>query len=109
MDIEKSMRFLREQDAVFAAWKGKVHALLEQVAVNQAEIEKGQAHWDANMREGRNRGKRTRRRLKRADRRKARMDEMQAKRETRLEALIERIDRLIEILNRRFGTNGTTA
>ena len=109
MDLEQTKQFLREQQAVFVARMGKLHTLLEQIAVNQVEIENGQARFRANMRELRKRTKRSRKRSKRSDQRPARLDETQGKREAKLEALIERIDRLIEILNGRFGTNGVVA
>ena len=109
MDVEKTVQFLREQQAVFAARMGELHTIVEQMAVNQVAAEKGQARFDANMRELRNRTKRSRQRLKRSDQRKARFDEMQAKTEAMIQALIERIDRLVEILNGCPGTNGSVA
>ena len=109
MDVEKTKQFLQEQQAAFAARMARLRILLEQIAVNQVEIEKGQARFEENMRELRNRTKRSRQGLNRSDQRMAWRDETQANTEAMLQALIERIDRLIEILNRRFGTNGTTA
>ncbi len=109
MDVEKTVQFLLEQQAVFAARMGKLHTLLEQMAINEVAIEKGQARFDTNMRELQDRTKRSHPRLKPSDQRVARLDETQAKREALLQALIERIDRLIEILNGRFGTKGSVA
>ena len=103
MDLEQTKQFLREQQAAFEARMGELRTLLEQIAVNQVEIDKGQVRFDANMRELRNRAKRSRQRLKRSDQRKA------AKTEAMLQALIERIDRLVEILNGRFGANASVA
>ena len=103
MDFDETKQYLREQQAVFVARMGKLHTLLEQIAVNQVEIENGQARFRANMCELRKRTKRSRKRSKRSDQRPA------AKTEAMLQALIERIDRLIEILNGRFGTNGVVA
>ena len=103
MDAEKTKQFLRKQQAFFEARMGELHTLLEQIAVNQVAIDKGQARFDANTRELRNRAKRSRQRLKRSDQRKA------AKTEAMVQALIGRIDRLVDILNGRHGANGSVA
>ena len=107
MDVEKTVKFLLQQRAASAARMGELHTIVEQMAVNQVATEKGQARFDANMRELQDRTKRSHQRLKRTGQRMLRPDETQAKTEAMVQALIGRIDRLVDILNGRHGANGS--
>ena len=49
MDVEKTVEFLLEQQAVSAARMGELHTIVHEMALNQVALGKAQARFDANM------------------------------------------------------------
>ena len=102
MDVEKTVQFLLEQQAVFTSQMGELHTIVHDMAVNQVALGKAQARFDANM-------QRFDQRMERLEQRMERFDEKQDRTEAMVQALVGQVDRLVKTLDGRFGANGSGA
>ncbi len=95
MDVEKTVQFLLEQQAVFTSQMGELHTIVHDMAVNQVALGKAQARFDANMREFQGNMRDLQEQHKQTDETVQRMG--------------VRVDRLVQALENRFGVNGSAA
>ncbi len=109
MDVEKTVQFLLEQQAVFTSQMGELHTIVHDMAVNQVALGKAQARFDANMRRSDQRMERLEQNMERFEQRMERLDEKQDRTEAMVQALVGQVDRLVKTLDGRFGTNGSGA
>ena len=93
MDVEKTVQFLLEQQAVFTSQMGELRTIVHDMAVNQLALGKGQARFDANMREFQGNMRDLQEQHKQTDETVQRMG--------------VRVDRLVQALENRFGANGS--
>ncbi len=93
MDVEKTVQFALEQQAVFTSQMGELRTTVHDMAVNQLALGKGQARFDANMRDLQGNMRNLQERQKQTD-------------ET-VQRLGVRVDRLVQALEIRFGVNGS--
>ena len=100
MDVEKTVEFLLEQQAVSAARMGELHTIVHEMALNQVALGKAQARFDANMQQiqGTMQGI------------QGNMRELQAQQKQTGETVQQlgvRVDRFVQALENRFGSNGS--
>ncbi len=114
MDAEKTVQFLLEQQAAFAARMGEVHTIVEQMAVNQVALGKAQSRFDASMREMQSHAQRADQRferlgqnMERSDQRMERIEQNMERADQRMDRIEQNMDRLVNALNGRFGANGS--
>ena len=88
MDVEKTVQFLLEQQAVFSSQMGELHTIVHDMAVNQVALGKAQTRFDANMRD---------------------LQEQQKQTAETVQRMGVRVDRLVQALENRFGVNGSAA
>ncbi len=100
MDVEKTVEFLLEQQAVSAARMGELHTIVHEMALNQVALGKAQARFDANMQQiqgtmqglqGNMQG----------------LQEQQKQTDETVQQLGVRVERLVQALENRFGSNGS--
>ena len=93
MDVEKTVEFLLEQQAVSAARMGELHTIVHEMALNQVALGKAQARFDANMQQiqGTMQG----------------LQEQQKQTDETVQQLGVRVERLVQALENRFGSNGS--
>ena len=100
MDVEKTVEFLLEQQAVSAARMGELHTIVHEMALNQVALGKAQARFDTNMQQiqgtmqglqGNMQG----------------LQEQQKQTDETVQQLGVRVDRLVQALENRFGSNGS--
>ena len=98
MDVEKTVEFLLEQQAVSAARMGELHTIVHEMALNQVALGKAQARFDANMQQiqgtmqdlqGNMQG----------------LQEQQKQTDETVQQLGVRVERLVQALENRFGSN----
>ncbi len=102
MDVEKTVQFLLEQQAVFTSQMGELHTIVHDMAVNQVALGKAQTRFDANMRQLQATTKDLQGNMLDLQERQKRTDET-------VDRLGVRVDRLVQALENRFGTNGSAA
>ena len=102
MDVEKTVQFLLEQQAVFTSQMGELHTIVHDMAVNQVALGKAQTRFDANMRDLQG----TMRDLQGTMRD---LQEQQKQTAETVQRMGVRVDRLVQALENRFGANGSAA
>ena len=102
MDVEKTVQFLLEQQAVFTSQMGELHTIVHDMAVNQVALGKAQTRFDANMRDLQG----TMRDLQGTMRD---LQEQQKQTAETVQRMGVRVDRLVQALENRFGVNGSAA
>ena len=102
MDVEKTVQFLLEQQAVFTSQMGELHTIVEQMAVNQVALGKAQARFDANMQAMQSH-------MRDLQNNMGDLQERQKHTDETVDRLGIRVDRLVQALQSRFGTNGSAA
>ncbi len=107
MDVEKTVEFLLEQQAVSAARMGELHTIVHEMALNQVALGKAQARFDANMQQIQGTMQGIQGTMQGFQ---GNMRELQAQQKQTGETVQQlgvRVDRLVQALENRFGSNGS--
>ena len=102
MDVEKTVEFLLEQQAVSAARVGELHTIVHEMALNQVALGKAQARFDANLGQ-------IQASMQGFQENMRDLQERQKKTDETVQQMGVRVDRLVQALENRFGSNGSAA
>jgi len=102
MDVEKTVEFLLEQQAVSAARMGELHTIVHEMALNQVALGKAQTRFDANLGQ-------IQASMQGFQDNMRDLQERQKKTDETVQQMGVRVDRLVQALENRFGSNGSAA